>query len=394
MRTLTTALATLLASAGVRTLPAQHAHQFELGAFGSYTRYDRAFGLDNQFGGGARVGYFFGRVVGAELDIGYVEPNATSGVVTAELTHGSGSLVLNVAAGERHLLYILGGYTRLDFEKTPPYRFTDNAVHGALGDRLFLGSRAALRLEVRAIYAPSTHGSFGSGWAGHVVGSLGLSVFAGGGRPSDGDGDGVPDGVDQCPNTPAGAVVDAAGCPLDGDKDGVPDGLDKCPNTPPGTEVDAVGCTRIADSDGDGVDDTKDKCPGTAHGTRVDAFGCPILFTPERTPVILRGVTFETGRSALKLESHTVLDIVAQSLLDNPDIRIEIAGYTDTTGAPAANLRLSQAPAAAVRAYLAARGVAPGRMVARGYGAANPIAPNKTLDGRAQNRRVELHQLP
>src|SRR3989442_1493334 len=110
------------------------------------------------------------------------------------------------------------------------------------------------------------------------------------GCPSDGDGDGVPDGVDQCPNTPAGAVVDAAVCPLDGDKDGVPDGLDKCPNTPPGTEVDAVGCTRVADSDGDGVDDTKDKCPGTAPGTRVDASGCPILFTPERTPVILRGV--------------------------------------------------------------------------------------------------------
>ena len=352
------------------------------------------------------------------------------------------------------------------------------------GDRVFLGSRAALRLEVRAIYAPSTHASFRSGWAGHVVGSLGLSVFAGGGPPSDadgdgvpdkrdacpstphgatvdprgcpsdadrdgipdgldqcpntppgatvdaagcpldadkdgvpdgldqcpgtpsgarvdakgcpadGDGDGVPDGVDQCPNTPAGAVVDAAGCPLDGDKDGVPDGLDKCPNTPPGTEVDAVGCTRVADSDGDGVDDTKDKCPGTAPGTRVDASGCPILFTPERTPVILRGVTFETGRSALKLESHTVLDIVAQSLLDNPDIRIEIAGYTDSTGAPATNLRLSQARAAGVRAYLAGRGVAPGRMVARGYGAANPIAPNTTLDGRAQNRRVELHQLP
>src|SRR5213594_3708624 len=394
MRTLTTALAALLAGAGVSALPAQHAHQFELGAFGSYTRYDRAFALDNQLGGGARLGYLFGRVVGAELDIGYVEPNATSGVATAELTHGSGSLVLNVAAGERHLLYILGGYTRLDFEKTPPYRFTDNAVHGALGDRVFLGSGAALRLEVRAIYAPSTHASFASGWAGHVVGSLGLSVFAGGGPPSDADGDGVPDKRDACPSTPHGATVDPRGCPSDADKDGVPDGLDQCPNTPPGTEVDAVGCTRIADSDGDGVDDTKDKCPGTAPGTRVDASGCPILFTPERTPVILRGVTFETGRSALKLESHTVLDIVAQSLLDNPYIRIEIAGYTDTTGAPATNLRLSQARAAAVRAYLAGRGVAPGRMVARGYGAANPIAPNTTLDGRAQNRRVELHQLP
>src|SRR5256712_8512025 len=142
MRTLTTALATLLASAGVRTLPAQHAHQFELGAFGSYTRYDRAFGLDNQLGGGARVAYFFGRVVGAELDIGYVEPNATSGVVTAELTHGSGSLVLNVATGERHLLYIPGGYTRVDFEKTPPNRCPDPPLPSALGDPPSLGSPA------------------------------------------------------------------------------------------------------------------------------------------------------------------------------------------------------------------------------------------------------------
>jgi OOP family OmpA-OmpF porin len=214
------------------------------------------------------------------------------------------------------------------------------------------------------------------------------------GCPSDADGDGVVDGVDQCPNTPAGAMVDKAGCPLDSDTDGVPDGIDKCPNTPAGAEVDSVGCQRFKDSDGDGVDDTKDKCPNTPHGTRVDASGCPILFTPERTPVILRGVIFETGKSALKPESFTVLDIVAQSLQANPDIRIEIAGYTDNTGAAATNARLSQARAEAVRAYLATRGVAPSRMSAKGYGPVNPIAPNTTSVGRAQNRRVELHQLP
>jgi outer membrane protein OmpA-like peptidoglycan-associated protein len=214
------------------------------------------------------------------------------------------------------------------------------------------------------------------------------------GCPADADGDGVPDGIDQCPGTPARAVVDATGCPLDSDKDGVPDGIDKCPNTPAGAEVDAVGCQRFKDSDGDGVDDAKDKCPGTAPGTRVDAAGCPILFTPERTPVILRGVTFETGKSALKPESFTVLDIVAQSLNANPDIRIEIAGYTDNTGAMATNLRLSQARADAVRAYLGSKGVAPDRMVAKGYGATSPIATNTTSTGRAQNRRVELHQLP
>src|SRR5205807_1254809 len=189
-------------------------------------------------GGGARLGYFFGRVVGAELDIGYVEPNATSGVATAELTHGSGSLVLNVAAGERHLLYMLAGYTRLDFEKTPPYRFTDNAVHcpntppGATVDA------AGCPLDADKDGVPDGLDQCPGTPSGARVDAKGC--------PADGDGDGVPDGVDQCPNTPAGAVVDAAGCPLDGDKDGVPDGLDRCPNTPPGTEVDAVGCTRVA----------------------------------------------------------------------------------------------------------------------------------------------------
>ncbi len=156
------------------------------------------------------------------------------------------------------------------------------------------------------------------------------------------------------------------GCPVDSDHDGVPDGLDKCPGTPPNTKVDAVGC--------------------------------PILFRTERgverTAVVLRGVNFETGQSALTPGSFTVLDQVAASLVANPEIRIEIAGYTDNTGSASLNLRLSQARAAAVRAYLARKGVSPGRMIAKGYGATGFIAPNTTAAGRAQNRRVELHKLP
>lgn len=94
-------------------------------------------------------------------------------------------------------------------------------------------------------------------------------------RPEDrdDDGDGVPNGLDQCPNTPAGVMVDARGCPLDSDGDGVPDYLDQCPNTPPGTEVGPNGCP--LDSDGDGVPDSRDKCPGTPKGVEVDADGCP-----------------------------------------------------------------------------------------------------------------------
>src|ERR1051326_3027923 len=203
------------------------------------------------------------------------------------------------------------------------------------------------------------------------------------GCPTDADNDGVVDGPDQCPNTPAGATVDANGCPVDSDHDGVPDGIDKCPNTPAGMEVDTAGCQRASDTDRDGVDDTKDKCPGTAAGTRVDAAGCPILFTEAKTPVVLRGVTFETGRSALKPDSYTILDIVAASLVANPDIKIEIAGHTDNTGSVATNTRLSQARADAVRAYLASKGVGPERMVSKGYGPTQPVAPNTTPAGRA-----------
>src|SRR5438094_986921 len=336
MRTLAIVLVSVTVLAGApASLGAQRAHQFELGACASLTRYDRMFDLDNQVGGGGRLAYFFNNVVSAELDGGYQSLMPRTGGASPTLAVGAASLVLNFG-GASNLFYILGGYSRLDFEQAAPFRFTDNAIHGGLGDRVFLGERAALRVEVRGIYAPSTRFP-GADWAGHVVGSIGLSVFAGGGPASDADADGVPDGIDKCPNTPAGV------------------------------EVDSVGCQRFKDSDGDGVDDTKDKCPNTPHGTRVDASGCPILFTPERTPVILRGVIFETGKSALKPESFTVLDIVAQSLQANPDIRIEIAGYTDNTGAAATNARLSQARAEAVRMYLATRGVTANRMVANGY---------------------------
>ncbi|HEV8399016.1 MAG TPA: OmpA family protein [Gemmatimonadales bacterium] len=470
----------LLAIAAVSTLDAQRANQFEIGPFASYTRYDRVFNLDNQIGFGGRIGYFFSRTVGIEVDAGHQSPSAKTGPATATLSHGSASLVLNFGT-EKNIFYILGGYSRLDFEKTAPYRFTDNGVHGAIGDRIFLGDHVALRLEARGIYAPST-GFTGGDWAGHIVGSVGLSIFSSGGYrdldkdgvkdnrdtcpstptgaivdtqgcpldsdrdkvyngldacpntvdgaqvdakgcptdsdadgvvdgidqcagtptgarvdakgcPTDADGDAVADGLDQCPNTPAGATVDAAGCPTDSDKDGVFDGIDKCPGTPAGMEVDSAGCQRSKDTDGDGVDDSKDKCPGTAAGTRVDAAGCPILFTEARTPVILRGVMFEVGKSALKPESYTVLDIVAASLVANPDIRIEIAGHTDNTGSAATNQRLSQSRAEAVQIYLASKGVSTNRMVAKGYGPTVPIAPNTTAAGRAQNRRVELRQI-
>ena len=113
------------------------------------------------------LGYFFSPHVGIEFELGYQQPTPWTGGVNPTVTLGSGSLVLNT--GNAHnLFYVLGGYTRLEFSDRPGYSFNDNAVHGAIGDRLFLGDRVALRIEGRAIYSPSTRFSSGS-WAGHEL---------------------------------------------------------------------------------------------------------------------------------------------------------------------------------------------------------------------------------
>jgi OOP family OmpA-OmpF porin len=240
------------------------------------------------------------------------------------------------------------------------------------------------------------------------------------GCPLDADGDGVPDGIDTCPDTPAGAKVDAKGCPLDADGDGVPDGIDTCANTPQGAIVDAQGCPLDGDGDGvpdgidleaatmagvfvdaygrsldadkDGVFDGLDLCPETPIGVPVDAKGCPALF--EKGELVLEGVSFKSGSDQLTDESRVVLDEVAESLKAWPDVKVEIGGYTDSQGAAAGNLALSQKRAESVRRYLVAAGVSAFQLEAKGYGEANPIADNGTAEGRAQNRRVELKRLP
>lgn len=212
------------------------------------------------------------------------------------------------------------------------------------------------------------------------------------GCPVDGDGDGVPDGVDRCAGTPKDVSVDAGGCPLDGDGDGVADYQDRCPNTVSGELVDAAGCPR--DSDRDGVSDSKDECADTPPNALVYGNGCPkAFFDGGRTTLILEGVTFDFDSDALTPNSRTILDIVAVSLQASSKIRVEIGGHTDSEGGEAYNEQLSLRRAQAVRDHLINKGIDPGRLEVRGYGASEPKSDNDTPEGRALNRRVELKKL-
>ena len=215
--------------------------------------------------------------------------------------------------------------------------------------------------------------------AGTAVDSSGCPL------PQDDDGDGVTNDVDKCPNTPAGAKVDANGCELDADGDGVVDGRDQCPNTPAGAKVDERGCE--LDTDGDGVVDSQDKCPDTPKGDRVDASGCSF-----KTEIKLPGVVFETNKAELLPESLPVLEGAIATLKRYPDLKVEVAGHTDSRGSDAYNLDLSARRAATVLKYLQDGGVT-NAMTSRGYGERQPVASNNNDEGRQQNRRVVLRVL-
>jgi OmpA-OmpF porin, OOP family len=109
--------------------------------------------------------------------------------------------------------------------------------------------------------------------------------------------------------------------------------------------------------------------------------------------VALEGITFDTGKAVIRTESKGVLDQIGALLTTDATLRLEIQGHTDNVGAPTANLTLSQQRAEAVKKYLVdTHRIAAARLTTAGFGDSKPVADNSTEEGRAKNRRVELHR--
>lgn len=110
----------------------------------------------------------------------------------------------------------------------------------------------------------------------------------------------------------------------------------------------------------------------------------------EGISIVLKNIFFETNKADLKPESKTELNKLVDLLTKNITLKIEIGGHTDNVGADADNLKLSDARAKSVMAYLITNGISADRLTAKGYGETLPIADNATPEGRAQNRRTEF----
>lgn len=149
--------------------------------------------------------------------------------------------------------------------------------------------------------------------------------------------------------------------------------------------IPAVEVIDDIDTDMDGVVDRLDECADSPKEFSVDEKGCSII------ELDFGGVNFEPKSFDLTQESKRLLDEVVVMINVSPELqKIEVQAHTDYKGSGEANLKLSEQRALSVKNYLVSQGVSEKRLIAKGYGESQPIADNKTEEGRAKNRRVEL----
>ncbi|MBX7100759.1 MAG: OmpA family protein [Myxococcaceae bacterium] len=251
--------------------------------------------------------------------------------------------------------------------------------------------------------------SFARSWHAQLTVGRGLAIQNGYGREtfrlaggiryefvpeSDRDGDGIPDSLDKCPDTPEDkdGYQDDDGCPEpdpDSDGDGIPDHLDGCKDQPGPSDYD--GCP---DRDGDQIPDNVDKCPDEPGPAETE--GCPVpedeQVTLESDRIRIKGnILFETGQAVIQRQSYKLLDDVVKVLREHPEVGpVMIEGNTDNRGSHDYNLDLSNRRAKAVEDYLVKGGIDRKRLRSKGFSFDKPVASNDTPVGRAKNRRTEF----
>jgi len=138
------------------------------------------------------------------------------------------------------------------------------------------------------------------------------------------------------------------------------------------------------DSDFDGVADLIDQCPTSPRGTPVKSDGCAVF------DGVIEGINFELNSDRLTADALVILQGVAQTLQDFPDVRVTVEAHTDNQGSATSNLQLSKRRAISVSRYLVDQGIAGSRLKPQAFGESNPRTSNATKEGRAANRRVEF----
>ena len=391
---------------------------------------------------GLRLGVYFTPMLGIEAEGGFIpgetrqSGNINSLVDASGITY-RGQLVAQFRANDpavRILPFVLagGGMFQLVDSDNPVIIKKDSTpiFYAGAGAKYRTNEGWVIRLDARVLFPKKTGGlDMSTGRAKDSSGVttdfevlVGVSRDFGWKKPKavkeetpppqgdqDPDKDGIVGAADKCPKEPEDkdSFEDDNGCPdPDNDNDGIADAGDKCPLEAEDKDnfEDENGCPD-PDNDGDGVPDAADKCgdqPETKNGFE-DEDGCPDEI-PEKLKKftgVIQGITFKVNSVELIGGSSKTLDAAAAVLTEFKDAKLEIQGHTDDQplkpgGKFADNTALSQGRADSVKAYLEKKGIEGSRLIAKGYGDAQPVEDPKTLKGpklnaaRAKNRRVEF----
>lgn len=349
----------------------------------TYHMFDDKKEADDTVGYALGLGYRFTPAWGVEVHYGRTEPDLSSPPATAGADGRDSRLTLDgyyaFNADGKFSPYILvgGGQENIKFDGSDS---VDGVIaNAALGAFWRFNDYVALRGEVRDVYNTQYE-------LNDIIVGLGLEFSGANGGSSQADSTPEPQPEpQQIEEAAAAAVAPVAAAVVDSDGDGVADVADKCSDSPAGVQVDADGCP--LDGDKDGVPDYRDQCPTTAAGVVVDEKGCDKILTEAINKQL--SVTFDSGKVVVKDEYKAEIGEVAALLKQYPGTSAEIQGHTDSSGKKASNDKLSQQRADAVKAVLVNEfGVDASRVSAKGYGSSQPVADNKTAEGKAQNRRV------
>ncbi len=340
--------------------------------------------LEDAFTFGLGAGYHFDENWAAEAVLNYIDTERDSGSGDASAYLYRLDALYHFMPKEKLVPFVAVGVGGLTIDPDHGSKNSDFLMNYGAGLKYFLNEDLALRADVRHLFIFDDTQN-------NLLFTVGATFLFGGAKkaearpaevPTDSDGDGVYDSMDNCPGTPRGLPVDRFGCPLDSDGDGVYDNRDLCPDTPKGSKVDETGCSPevTRDSDEDGIPDELDQCPGTPKGATVNEFGCWVC----------ENIHFDFNKWNIKPESYPCLDEQVELMKNSPDLKVEIQGHTDSLGSQSYNQRLSERRAMSVKDYFVSKGIEKERLSTKGLGFSKPVATNDTEEGRAKNRRIEF----
>jgi outer membrane protein OmpA-like peptidoglycan-associated protein len=398
----------------------QRAGALEFGAFAQVSYFEESLGFEQAAGGGGiRLGFFPIRYIELEAEGAFV-PTEGRGSAYLSYIPLRARLLFNLPVGEHSAFLLGGGYARNEFRRDIDTH--EDGFTGLLGARLGLPGFTSIRISTSVDYIPSPSIELyptGALDPDHNVNwniQVGLGFLFGGGRsrvaqrreptpvPPRPDSLAMQDRQDslaRAARQDSLRLAQAARAEQDRLRDSVRIAQERANERQQAlrdslrllSQQDSIRAAALRDS----LRMTQNRARIASIRDSLERMALRdslrLMMATRQTRLTLRGVNFELGKAVLLPISRDILGEVARSLVANPQVRVEVAGHTDSTGSRAVNERLSLARAESVKAYLIENGVTAGQLEVQGYASTQPVATNKTASGRAQNRRVELRRI-